>query len=1174
MTFTLPRRLWLIGSLFGAEHVCVKGQCRRSWDDVIEAAVNSTFPHMKSEEKSKLRKALKNALTGDPLNMSDKLDDHLVALATELAKQTNSRKNSLLANLRNDLSVALDQTLSSTFFSAQIEQTGALTREVFNILEDQFEDEAEGQKVMEVFFRGEANVARAVYLTNGQKTVRDELNATMRDFGTTAVHWPVDTLSGAAFVASCLPSAHEPAYETVYLLHPGVEGSSYERRFDSALRALARALLAIKGGHPCIEDILYDLAGIARATKGLVVFANANCLSKSARPELVQEQTRVSNKPLKPYLSWLAANQDLPAERPCPDVLFLSSQCPKVAPSAQAKDGIIRFCDSLSASTKELHEKGWHYTLRSSHNKAKDGVGSRSFIEFYQQWESFCEAGDAPMFFRQGNRLKVSYFWYVSQANQEVWQRSIVMRAAAASNAQNMGFFDATLGLNCLLGDMQERKDISSYIRDVETQLSLLNTANLRALRHIAAANYWASENAIKRIFRAQRPNQSDEVSTGLLTRNGPKGDGLINEELMETGEKRYRATLDVKAIVLDHWRKQISQSDSPTDRDEWRMLFRFAARDVMEDAQRSHDQVREIPTNRYIGVGQQVWPEVFRKLIRSVEHMSIAMGNERPQGYLDNLDQTPLDPDLDYQDPRDVYRVCFKKIFIEKFRRGCSPGNIWFSADDRADTTAAEMLQLLSQNMVLGKPHPWLDGDLHQDYQRACAVVLHAIGYTKKARESLSQVDGGMVKSLFLTDSLSKQEIEHFLNDLCKECGVTLCGHFPMWSEFHPQNANAVTDIELLFLSILFLGLRCRRYSPNEIELALADFTSGERLISDGIEPRYAHKLNWAWDRAASYDSSVLLIRLLALFHERSAEAQAELKSKKQTKLDEQLNIGNPDQALTRSLQNELEEADDSHYRHLVKAQAILNTGIHRLSELNRQNERMRLMVARQRIERLRGSSMRERDRQGALFRAENILNEMMRRALDFGCAYDIYLDILLEGAKTLKSDSRPLRAYAAYARPALEIAVAINYVGHVSRAVSISKDLLLDIEAMHNAREHHHVEGGRSWDEIVANAVSTQARVEFGHGMPIEHSLLGSEARGNINSFGRENMSVFGFLLPRAHQVIKSFTDYKAASRAQANFLNDIIVARSLDIPMLAKYADVTQGELERASLEPLGS
>lgn len=151
--------------------------------------------------------------------------------------------------------------------------------------------------------------------------------------------------------------------------------------------------------------------------------------------------------------------------------------------------------------------------------------------------------------------------------------------------------------------------------------------------------------------------------------------------------------------------------------------------------------------------------------------------------------------------------------------------------------------------------------------------------------------------------------------------------------------------------------------------------------------------------------------------------------------------------------------------------------------------------------------------------------MNDILRRAIEVGCAYDIYIEFLIESAFTLAESGRPIRGYCAYAVPALRIIKSIGYSGYKREGTDCADKLFAQVQNLFDQKTSDGPDqDGLNWDETVNAAITAQQRVEdlFGNQSMRSRSTAGSSDGPYDTATIAEGTPVFGFLLPQVQDDI----------------------------------------------------
>jgi hypothetical protein len=1086
----LCHRLWLITSLFGECFRVVETDECLSVEGLINDAMKA---FLKGAEKDQRRDAEKIEDILRKRKLGDPVDSNGVGQEFEVTKHSDR------------LAKILDELLGFSYFQEKGWVGETATKHAFTRLNGKITDLEFEPRLLTHVQSGPNHKERYNFLMEGQAAVAQELNSYFRTCEHAAVHLPFHTLSGSTFMLSCMPFVDDAVYEEVFILRPKLSDErDTPARYKTSIRALAREMCQSVDKLPAVENIFSSLTEWCRSRRGLIVFASANILTAAGRKKKTTEQTvtvtdraQSSKLVLRCLLGGLSHvyKPENANESRSPSVVFIAAEYAsgleiedgksRASPQGQLVQGIK---DSLGEVAElEIEGRKLHQVLRARNPLEASSAGLTTFELFYKHWRTYCDRQNVAYFFENGTRLKTAYFWYGLHTNGTPWERSVKLRAAAASNMNCMGYSDGTSGIEHLFEHTIHHPDISSDVQDVYDQIALLKPDSLRALRCISAGKFWAHRQSLEKVYSKfeKRQLRKTFVAEELYRDRNYLGDALIRVTNEEKDNPRYRATLDVKAAVFSHWREEIKtqlQCGDTSGRDMWRTLFLSSADDIMNELS-PETQRKEMPIVGQIDEDTQVWPEVFRKLIRSIEHDHDQLDKDRKKEALDQMDlATALSTLKGQTNPKDMMRVCFKHIFINRFRRGRMSGSAIFSRDDQADSIAAEMLQLISCDSEIGKPHAWLDEDLYPEYYAACENAMHAIGYVDVLDTMLEVSPSNNIRRLFFdADTHTSDEMHSRLADLRTHLRL---GDKPI-ADLEWEDVQDCQD----FLAVLYLTMMTGD-DWRDVGPALSKYV-GKDLHNPDVKPRETHRFAYIWDRPGTTECKLLAVRLFARYHERMADEKSDPR-----------------------------EQDG----HLIKAVGILNHGINRLSQLNFENERIRLVIARQRISRLRRSkdTVPPRERQDRLFLSEGRMNDVLRRAIDVGCAYDIYIELLIESACMLADDDRPIRAYCGYALPALRIIRSINYRGYWREGQACADRLFAKIEQLfENEGKEKMPDGSHRWGKFIDDAKAAQERLEEIFSTPVLRAATGEGSWGlgghKQAQLVEEGTPVFGYLLPQ---------------------------------------------------------
>ncbi|MEP2892353.1 hypothetical protein [Tateyamaria sp.] len=1150
--FGVRTRLWLLASLFGTAFNLKETGERKKLSGIVDDACEALTTELAQEFEQFRAQQVSKSVKMELNRYISGLPNPQVADKTKVPQQ--NEREVRFNQYRAKIAKCLDEALGVSFFNKSDFTGQSAIARLTEYLEGKIILPSGTQRCLVHRSYSSPSDARNTLakFSAGEKRLGIALNSYLSDCQDAVVQLPFVALAAATHLCSKLPFLEGSSYSESYVLRPDPTLND-ENVYDTAIRALVRHIIRTDSTPLPLETLFSDIARRVRARKGLIIFASANWLTANRLESriVIAADAKSSKHIFRSFMSGVCNLFDHKAPASlgaAPCVAFMTPQKIHFREyGRKSSTKAAKMSRALKRTLNELKPLNLHLHLRAARlPQTAEGNEDETILQMsYAQWQSFCDRRNVPYYFKIGPRLKTSQFWYLKQTRDDVWHRSIKMRSAIASNPEMHGYTDANFGITTLLGDLVYDEELACAINDVRDYISFLKPEALRAMRHIATGQFWVREDAVNKVFelqheaqeekrkvqnprRYQRREFMDELEVdNLVDHQNGYGYALVRRTIDdETGDVHYSAALDVRAIVIEHWWDEIRKSDpdkAATERENWRILLQTAAFDIAQGLESSGGH-REVPISEDMDAETQVWPEVFRKLIWSVRNYDPAPNSKRADpeklksGYIHEVIESHC------AHPQDIYRVCFERIFIQKFRRGRMASNVFFARDDKADSVAAAMLQLISKDGQLGTPDPRLDNDLRGEYYSACANVLMALGDVEAVEKCLPHADNKEIKLLAFEGDVKGPEA---LNEvLAKHREI-----FGLKSENPVPHFEDIGD-EDKFLAILKLILMTEKDPKivDSVGLAMSEYAcpgkSAEyQLHTACVLHRDAHRLSYPWNRPQTVEAKILLMRLFALFHERKAEAlSCEIVSLQKDRL------GSDGNASSTAAETLLSETPQDY---LTKAAGFLDRCLDQLIPLNYENERMRLRIARSRIERMRTEDLNERERQRRLYDLEGDLNDIMRRAMNIGCSYDIFVELLLESAFSLAACGRPIRAYCAFARPALEIVDSIGYEGYHLETLECAKTMLKQIEILWT-------EGNaENWEVYTERAILAQQSLERIYNIPDLTEPMLDMPYTTASPSDKEPPSVFGFLLPQVKPRIIAFKDYQNALDEEKLFI-----------------------------------
>jgi hypothetical protein len=605
--------------------------------------------------------------------------------------------------------------------------------------------------------------------------------------------------------------------------------------------------------------------------------------------------------------------------------------------------------------------------------------------------------------------LKRANWHYLSVKGRKVYPINIRFRAFIAANLANYATFDPTAGLRSLAGGRAYPADIRMFIDDVEAFLQRFKSPKravgpLRLLRFISTSRFWVSHSGLREMSGERGEKKVLPFASVPILNELDEAVTWVNE----APEPRFVAGIGVKAIIQDKWRE-----DDPLGRA--RAHYSIARR-MQDNPDEQKLLNNEYPVEPHLGEAVLVLTsETIRHYMRTIEAVKVA-----PQLNQLPFDGTPSPPRGKGCVPREVLDHCFSTLYLGKLseRRRSAEGSVLLEQHGGYGL-ACELLQLMSEGGVIGKPHPALHPNLHREFVRECGNALFNVGDLDGAIRCFESLKGIGAEKVAMADGLLAY----------LETGIS----------------------DILDLSEPVLERGDRKRTAELIEEAAASLAELDRRIESASLPEES-----PWRERS---------RRLTL---RVAGRQAML-----AYLNDE-----PERAMTllRPVSHRPDEAslDDQHLRIAAvsrrggqkdrsEALALCLASMLRQTSKGHQHHALGFQITLARMLR----------REGFLAPAEEVLDYVHADILGWGCSERVFLGFLLEAGKLLiRQGGRDIRAYAAYLRPCMQRARRRNF----ARVLEISRHYAG--VALQAIRLDASRRSGAEWDAAIDEAVAEDGR------------------------------------------------------------------------------------------------
>lgn len=526
------------------------------------------------------------------------------------------------------------------------------------------------------------------------------------------VCWSDPPPIGASFVAYALAANFLPrcGIKNVYVINPSVpannrggfgdEGVGPIDEFETAMSALCEHL-NLKG-RPSGAEILKAL----RSTQSVLFVLHAECVAPESR-DYANKLCDVISEARRDFLR---------AQGPAPIVLIGKPHL-ELSPERSA---LVNDMGSLLA-----------FRSGTSHERS----------EFFQtQWRRFCELRNNVIADDVGARLKRARQYYNSEVEPVIWPSSIRLLAFFASNYSTFSYFDPTAGWDHLAALSQEQlpDDIRVYLEDAQFQAQTVPSGKrqpvLRALRWCSTALYWLTDDAVTELGKTT-PRTTVEAFRQAVERIP----SLV--QLDSHSPRRafvYRMDLALRAVLQQQW-----AAEDPLQR---ACVHYQIAKRLYHLQDNKEMLAAEFPVEPHWGRSRmQFLAESIRHLMRACAkvHSPHKRSATTDPGVVIDFPAPPIGAQSGC-DPAEVVNFCFGKIFWQELNGNSRSGTVnnrKLSRQHGAYQLTGELLQLMSENNHLGKPHWALSQENVERYLREVAYAQLDLGDLPGAEQNFTEL-------------------------------------------------------------------------------------------------------------------------------------------------------------------------------------------------------------------------------------------------------------------------------------------------------------------------------------------------------------------------------------------------------------------------------------------------
>lgn len=499
------------------------------------------------------------------------------------------------------------------------------------------------------------------------------------------VHWPIERLSGANYLAVSVGSRLNTAdYDWIIAIAPSDLSNPFEAEMQALRTWLYRQNAPIRGPS--------ELVGALEKLRVLLVVRNAECLP--ARP-LRQEANSLRN---------LVRALDV-QEVDCRPRVVLSGAT-----------AVAFSCTKVATFRTEIESS--HADTGKIRSNTLQVPPQRRFEFFYRQLKKcLVMRGGGVTLDHVDFRVKRARWHYEQSDSSELWPIEIRLRALFASNQSNYAYFDPTGGFSRLVGEFNGAipQEVRFYEEEVELFLDRVSRnedgriskrkTDLQLLRWCSAALYWQTRDTLDILRRGAAGGLSKKMDDASLENSLQNLSGIVRviDTPDHTGKPSsiYLVPLGIRAIVQDQWKAERSPD---------RAYAHFWIARRLFDNQNDKELLDwEFPVRPHWGRSRHYFlAECIRHLVRAVEASS--GDNSRKSPAKANESGFPETPSQGSNgvDVSATITYCYEVLYNAQLNGNHTPNHRARSLTKRhgAYHLSAELLQLLSGDSEFPHPH------------------------------------------------------------------------------------------------------------------------------------------------------------------------------------------------------------------------------------------------------------------------------------------------------------------------------------------------------------------------------------------------------------------------------------------------------------------------------------
>jgi tetratricopeptide (TPR) repeat protein len=732
--------------------------------------------------------------------------------------------------------------------------------------------------------------------------------------------------------------------------------------------------------------------------------------------------------------------------------------------------------------------------------------GEDRFAEFQRQWARFSRHRGQIRSEESGSRMRRAATYYASHT-EDLVPISIRLRALFASNEATAAYLDPTQGFIRLAGpNFRDFADVTSYYSDVTDYIGHVRFNEFKRdakpkkssrrhylLQFASTAKHWLTEDALEALLEIKGAGRQAKLEKAKEKMFGLSP--IVREKWVEVEGRRrsrYFASMAIKAVVQDDWIK-----DDPYARS---VAHYGTAKRLKDNENNKQALVWEFPYGPHWGRSRIFFlSETIRHLVRSSETF---VGESAPL----SLPDVARFPDYPRQanfgtDPRQVINYCYEVLYQRELNgtTGAAAGRA-LAKRYGAYQLAVELLQLMSENCVIGIPHPQLKAERRGEFIRECGFALLDIGDLPKAKGCFTAAERELENTSRRIEAINAILDSTLVDSASGNAQDAATSLERARREINELHGVYVRD-EVPKTEYRLLRQLQRRFLTREAHLAY--LTGDHDLARDRLD-QIERKQRWPHGKASAPSPRDVLV---PSFKQRLEAEQTHL-------LVAVLQKGDPPE-------NRKVEGSPSS----IALNRCLEAMLLAHSEgLNHQAMGFRIALAR---------CFR---RQGMLATGETMLDAVHLDLLRYGCSERTFLSFLNEAGRVLCARGDPIRAYATYLHPCIGRAKAHGFLRDAAQAAAQAATCLKDVRRLCEENMAAAKEG--SWRAALDEAKSNHRKL-----------ISSVEDVAQDDLFGRDPL--FAYAVADAQRVIDDLASCEEIDRHIADVERELSEFTVKDVP-----------------------